>query len=247
MSTAVFCRSRRSKRFSPYPRRSCSEALEIRSTVAAIIEQRGWIGDAGDVRCWGLLDDARFLRSEPNQQEPAAATLQLSAPGAGPRDGEAWELVVRSQRLQQGRPSGTGPAPLLTVVIHAGEEQIGDLVAGPGGSWRMDRVVLPAGIKDWSDLRVSLLLPPGPREVGVSLVAVVVSDEPAPPAEVAAAPEVVVCPMLTATAVEEEKEEEEEESEKVSKPRRRRRARHDNGQYRGNDPATAVNEAWECV
>jgi hypothetical protein len=158
----------------------------------------------------------------------------------------------------QGRVSGTGtPAP-LSVVVHQGEHQLLAETIRPGGSWREDRFGIPALPLDGGPLTVQLLVPAGERQVAVSRLRIEAREvRPTAPVEgpaddtqptaieqPVAADGLVAEPLdpdTVATAVEDSA------SRPVVSPavKTRKRARHADGTYHGDNPATAeVNEAW---
>ena len=239
--------------------------------VAEVIHCDGWSGSAADVRDSGMLDDATYLLSG-LREEGEGASIALALEPELPDGGS--ELVVRCQRMCQGRVSGTGtPAP-LTVVVHQGEEQLLVETITPGGSWREDRFGIKAPGEGKTRLTVELLVPGGERQVAVSRLRIEARDttttqtpesqevpvapgevcvvvEPVDPGEVAAVVEDGAACGLVPPAVEEAAEEvvtqAHEAVEEPSAPvaKKRKRARHGDGTYRGDDKGTAgVNEAW---
>ena len=253
--------------------------------VEAVIHRDGWEGEVADVQDIGMLDDATYLCSG-LREEGEGASIALALEPLVPVD--ASELVVRSQRMCQGRVSGTGtPAP-LTVVVHQGEQRLLVETITPGGSWRDDRFGLSAPADGQTPLTVELLVPGGERQVAVSrlrieareVAAVVPAEVPAPhtqapeikdvpasppapgevcvvvepvdPGEVATAVEDGAACGLVPPVVEETAEEAPTQAPEVVKEplappvvSKRKRARHGDGTYRGDNPATGdVNEAW---
>jgi hypothetical protein len=209
--------------------------------VAAVLERDGWLGEAAELQDAGMLDDATYVLSEPRGQGEAVLVLvlgdQLPASNS--------ELVVRCQRMCQGRVSGTGVPSPLTVQVRQGKTLVLEGTVTPGGSWRDERFGMAALPNCAEPLRVLLLVPAGERQVAVSRLRIealelvdlqVVPDSAGQKQEVEVEVEVEVeepvscgvCPM----------------PEPAAKPRRR--ARQKDGTYRGDDPATGhVNEAWE--
>jgi hypothetical protein len=221
--------------------------------AAAVIHRDGWCGEVADVQDIGMLDDATYLCSE--LRDEGGASLALAMEDQLPVS--ASELVVRSQRMCQGRVSGTGtPAP-LNVVVHQGEHQLLAETITPGGSWREHRFGIPA-VSEGGPLTVQLLVPAGERQVAVSrlrieareLVSAAPVEVPACDTQPAAIEQPVVADDLVAEPLDPDAVaaavEDSAACPVVSPPvKTRKRARHRDGTYHGDNPATAgVNEAW---
>lgn len=225
-----------------------------------VIHRDGWEGEPADIQDIGMLDDATFLLS--HLRETDGASIALAMEPVIPAD--ASVLAVRCQRMNQGRVSGTGtPAP-LTVVLHQGEKLLLQETITPGGSWKEEHFGVPAAAADGPPLTVELLVPAGERQVAVSrlrlecraLVEVVAvedsasdTQEPAeePPAcsQVASGGGACVLAPESVGADAVDPPAEDSASSAVVPPVKRKRARHKDGTYHADNPATPdANEAW---
>lgn len=143
--------------------------MAILGSVSQVLHRQGWSGEAADAAGWGMLDDACFLCSGTEAGEPSVIELALEIRHPPAEDAE---LVVRAQRMLQGRPSGTGLPAALTVALHANEDVLAAATATPGGSWADLRLPVARELLTGQALTVALLVPAGERQVAVSLVAV---------------------------------------------------------------------------
>lgn len=218
-----------------------------------VIHRDGWEGEPADIQDSGMLDDATFLLS--HLRESDGASLALAMEPLLPAD--ASVLAVRCQRMCQGRASGTGmPAP-LTVVLHQGEAILLQETITPGGSWKEEHFGVPAADAGGPPLTVELLVPAGERQVAVSrlriecpafIEAAAVEASTADTQELAAAEaEVGACCLAPEPAAADAVAAPVEvaDSDAVVPPVKRKRARHKDGTYHADNPATPdANEAW---
>ena len=149
--------------------------MAILGSVSQVLHRQGWGGDVADAAGWGMLDDACFLCSGTEAGEPSVIELALELRHQPADD---VELVVRVQRMLQGRPCGTGVPAALTAALHAGENLVAIGTATPGGSWAEMRLPIASEALAQQPLAVALFVPAGEREVAVSLVAL--EGAPAP-------------------------------------------------------------------